>query len=248
MSGSTVAMVGGGPGDPELLTLRAEARLESASLVIADASLVDMAGPLAGDAQVLGVLDGRSAISMLLRMSARPGRPVVRLYRGDPWLHPAFEVEREALERAHRTVEVVAGVAVEIACPALAGVPVHLRQLAVACTIGPYEALPPAIHPARTLVGAGAEPAAMVRALADRGDGTIPAALVPVDDPAATWRGSLADAAGPAAAVAGAALLVVGSVCGPVPGPLDGGVAATPTGSADPGSRPDHADEPGGRW
>lgn len=209
-----MALVGGGPGDPELLTLRAEALLAGAGLVVADASLVDMATQLSGEAQVLGVLDGRSAISMLLRMSARPGRPVVRLYRGDPWLHAAFEAEREALERAHRTVEVVAGVAVEIACPALAGVPVHLRQLAVVCTIGPSEWLPQALQPARTLVGVGTDPAAMVRAVAGDGDGTIPAALVPVDDPGTAWRGRLADAAGPAASMAGATLLVVGAVCG----------------------------------
>ena len=238
MTGATVALVGGGPGDPDLLTLRAEELLAGAGLVVADASLVDVATQLAGEAQVLGVLDGRAAISMLLRMSARPGRPVVRLYRGDPWLHPAFEVEREALQRAHRTVEVVAGVATEIACPALAGVAVHLRQLAVVCTIGPCEWLPQARQPARTLVGVGTDPAAMVRAVAGDGDGTIPAALVPVDDPGAAWRGRLADVAGPAASMAGAALLVVGSVCDP---------AATPEASAGAESSAHCADEAEGQ-
>ncbi len=213
-----MALVGGGPGDPELLTLRAEALLGLAEVVVADATLVDTAGQLAGDARVLGVLDGRAAISVLLRMSARSARPVVRLYLGDPWLHPAFEVEREALERAHRTVEVVPGVALEIAVPALAGVPVHHRQLAVACTIGPYDALPPAAHPARTLVSVGASAEAMVRAALDGGDGSIPAALVPVEDPRAAWRGQLADATGPAATMTGTVLLVVGSVCR-APGP-----------------------------
>lgn len=243
MSGATVALVGGGPGDPELLTLRAEALLGLAGLVVADASLVDMAGPLAGDAQVLGVLDGRSAISMLLRMSARSARPVVRLYRGDPWLHPAFEAEREALERAHRTVEVVAGVAVEIAAPALAGIPVHLRRLAVACTIGPYEALPPVTDPARTVVAVGADAEAMVRAVGDDGDGALPAALVPVDDPAAAWRGLLADASGPAAAATGPALLVVGSVCGSLQGSADLGHVA-PLSTGDVAGPDDQTEEP----
>ena len=212
MTHPLVALVGAGPGDPELVTLRAETLLGSAGVVVVDAGLEHLVR-LFGSGAAMVVVDGdRPAPDALLAAVTGAAGPVVRLYRGDPWLHPAHDVERNALARAGIAAEPVAGVAVEVAVPALAGIPVHERHLAVACTLGPYRSLP-AAGASRTLVASGADAAVMVAAVAATGDRGLPAALVPVADPAGAWRGPLDDAAAPAATLAGPALLVVGAVC-----------------------------------
>ncbi len=169
---------------------------------------------------------------------ARADGPVVRLYLGDPWLHPAFETERVALARAGVAAEAVAGVAVEVAAPALAGVPLHVRHLAVACTIGPYGLLPAATEPAWTLVASGADPAAMARSVATGGDDLLPAAVVPLTAPASAWRGSLRSASFQTMTMTGPFLLVVGAVCEPgsrsaaaLPASDDPGEGCPPSGS-----------------
>lgn len=218
MSAARVALVGGGPGDPGLLTLRAEAVLGSAGVVLADAGLVLLAQALA-PGEVVAVPERRPATAALLEAAARATRPVVRLYRGDPWLHPAHAAERAALLEAGIAAESIAGVAIEVAVPARAGVPVHVRRLAVACTLGPFEGMPSASDPARTLVAAGDDTEALARAVAAAGDGCLPAALIAVSGPQGAWRGPLAQAPERAAAMAGPALLVVGAVCAAHPGP-----------------------------
>lgn len=218
MTGATVALVGAGPGAVELLTLRAEALLAVADHVVSDGGLVALARQLTS-AEVTIVAEGPPAVPELLAATARADRLVVRLYRGDPWLHPAHAAERAALEQASVPTEAVPGVAVEVAVPALAGVPVHVRHLAVACTVGPFDVLPPATDPARTMVASGDDPEAMVRAVAAAGDGGLPSALISVADPVAPWRGQLADAAEPAASWPGPALFVVGAVCDSTPQP-----------------------------
>lgn len=227
MTGPAVALVGAGPGDAGLLTLRAEALLGLAGVVVVDADLEALARLFTRRARVVAVADDLPAVGALQAAMAAGAGPVLRLYRGDPWLHAAYPAERAALEAAGVTVEAVAGIAVEVAVPALAGVPVHVRHLAVACTFGPHQALPAATDPARTLVASGDDAAAMVRAVTTRGDARLPAALVPVADPATAWRGRLEDAAAPVAHLQGPALLVVGAVCAggppvrpsPSPGP-----------------------------
>lgn len=214
MTGPAVALVGGGPGDPGLLTLRAEALLGTARTVVTDAGVAELARTFAGRAEVVVVPDAGRATTALLAAVSLAAAPVVRLYRGDPWLHPAYGPERAALERAGIAVEAVAGVAVEVAVPALAGIAVHVRQLAVACTLGPFEALPPATDAARTLVATGNDPAVAVRAVAAGWDPRLPAALVPLADPASAQRGTLARVADSAEKAADPLLLVVGAVCG----------------------------------
>ena len=209
----TVALVGAGPGDPDLLTLRAEELLSHAGTVVVDRGLTSLAARFAPAAHLAVVPPGGPAVDELLTAAARPGPPVVRLYRGDPWLHPAYADERAALERFGWPVEAVAGVAAEVAVPALAGLAVHVRHLAVACTVGPFEAMPQNPSPARTLVACGDDAAAMARSVAATGDGSMAAALVPVGDPGTAWRGSLAEAVRPAAKLKGPTLLVLGDVC-----------------------------------
>jgi len=207
-----VALVGGGPGDPELLTLAGEARLRLAGVVVADTGLVALAGMFAVRARIVPVAERRPAVTALRHAASRHRGPVVRLYRGDPWLHPAYAVELAALTEAGVATESTPGVAVEIAGPGRAGVPLHVRHLAVVCTVGPYESLPAATDPTRTLVATGDDPARMVGMVVAAGDGRLPAALVSLDDPMSAWRGRLAEAI-QAAGPAGPALLVVGEVC-----------------------------------
>ncbi|MEA2827321.1 MAG: uroporphyrin-III C-methyltransferase [Actinomycetota bacterium] len=145
-----VTLVGGGPGHPDFLTLRAEALLAAAATVVVDAGLVHLAGEFAPTAAVVTVSDRRAAVDVLLAATSRG--PVVRLYAGDTWLHPGHGPESAALAAAGIAFEAVAGVATEIAVPALAGIAVHVRHLAIACTIADAGHAPLAGDPGRTLV------------------------------------------------------------------------------------------------
>ena len=138
-----VALVGGGPGDPDLLTVRAEALLAEAATVVVDVGILHLALAFAPDATIVPVADRTPAVDVLLGAA----RPVVRLYTGDTWLHPAHGAESAALTEAGVDYEAVAGVATEIALPALAGIAVHVRQLAVACTIADLDHAPTADRP-----------------------------------------------------------------------------------------------------
>src|SRR5262249_29497190 len=119
-----VLLVGAGPGDPDLLTLRAEAALAAARVVVTDADLADLAAAFAPRAAVtVAGDDARRVVATLA--GGRPG--AVRLYRGDPWLHPAFAAEAGALTAAGVAWEAVPGPAVALALAAEAGVAVHHR-------------------------------------------------------------------------------------------------------------------------
>lgn len=211
---TAVALVGAGPGSPDLLTLRAEELLSSADVVVVDAAIRALAEAFAPRAEIVAVPGGAPDGDRLVAAARRAGA-LVRLYRGDPWLHPAYGAERAALDAAGVPCEAVAGVAVEVGVPALAGVPVHVRHLAVTCTLGPFEDLPPVGHATTTFVASGADPVAMVGAVASTGDPGLAAALIDLGAPERAWRGPLGQAAGPAAALGGPALLVVGAVCRP---------------------------------
>ena len=167
--------MGAGPGDADLLTLKAEALLAAAGTVVADVAVAHLANRFALGAAVVIVADRVPAVDVLL--AARP-TPVVRLYSGDTWLHPAHGPEADALTAAGVPFQAVAGVASEIALPALAGVPVHVRHLAVACTIADGTDAPPATDPARTLVIITADLHTTARAMAATGDPELPAAAI----------------------------------------------------------------------
>lgn len=192
MTGSRVALVGAGPGDPDLLTLRAEAQLAAAGTVVSDAAVERLARRFAPRAEVVVVPDALPAVPILLAAVARSGRDVVRLYAGDPWLHPAHGPELAALSLSGIASEPVAGVATEVAVPALAGIAVHVRHLAVACTTGPVDAMPTAVDPARTIVVPTDDGVAVARQLATEAP-HAPAALVAVADRQSVVRGTLAD-------------------------------------------------------
>lgn len=134
-----VSLVGGGPGDLDLLTLAAEAALGAARAIVADRSLAPMLDALAEEGGLGGVVslelvdDDRPAVDQLLA-TIRGGASVVRLYRGDPWFHPAGDQERAALAAAGVRAVSVAGVVEELAVAAAAGIPIQVRTHAVATT------------------------------------------------------------------------------------------------------------------
>ena len=132
-----VSLVGAGPGDPELLTLRALRRLREADLVLNDALVHSELLELAPKAQrfYVGKRAGRHSIDQdgihaLMIRGARRGQRVVRLKAGDPFVLGRGGEEALALEAAGIAYEVVPGLSSATAAPLLAGIPVTHRGLA----------------------------------------------------------------------------------------------------------------------
>jgi uroporphyrin-III C-methyltransferase / precorrin-2 dehydrogenase / sirohydrochlorin ferrochelatase len=132
-----VSLVGAGPGDPELMTLRALRRLGEADLVLADALVtadLDMLAPRARRFFV-GKRAGRpsieqEAIHRLMIRAARRGERVVRLKCGDPFVLGRGGEEVLALREAGIPYEIVPGISAAVAAPAMAEIPVTHRGLA----------------------------------------------------------------------------------------------------------------------
>lgn len=130
-----VSFVGSGPGDPELLTLKAAKRLKDADAVLFDdlssGPILEHAGP---DADMVGVgkRAGRPSpkqnhVSKLLVDYALTGAKVVRLKSGDSGLFGRLEEEIVALEDAGISYEIIPGVPSAIAAAAAAGIPLTRR-------------------------------------------------------------------------------------------------------------------------
>jgi uroporphyrinogen III methyltransferase/synthase len=124
----TVALVAAGPGDPDLLTLRAAALLRAADLVVVDADAVAIAqAHVGGSTEVVVAVDAdglpldQAARSALVIEAAREGRTVVRLVSGDPVVDGALLHEAGALRKARIDFEVAPGVSEVTAVPAYAG-------------------------------------------------------------------------------------------------------------------------------
>jgi uroporphyrin-III C-methyltransferase/precorrin-2 dehydrogenase/sirohydrochlorin ferrochelatase len=137
-----VCLVGAGPGDPGLLTLRGKRRLMQADVVVYD-RLAEPVLPCELPAGVELHCVGKSAgshptpqeeINALLVRLAEEGKRVVRLKGGDPFVFGRGGEEVEALRAAGVPVEVVPGVTAGVAVPAYAGVSVTHRREAVRLT------------------------------------------------------------------------------------------------------------------
>jgi uroporphyrin-III C-methyltransferase len=138
-----VSIVGAGPGDPGLLTLRGAERLRGAEAVVHDALVLPELLALAASSAELfdvGKRDCRHTmaqedINRLLVKLSRRGTRVVRLKGGDPFLFGRGGEEAEALARAGLPWEVVPGVSSCLAAPALAGIPVTDRRRSSMVTV-----------------------------------------------------------------------------------------------------------------
>ncbi len=138
-----VALVGAGPGDPGLLTLRGREALSQAQVVVYDRLLSPgilrfaSKGATLVAAEALGAHgDARQrGIDRVLIEEALRGRHVVRLKNGDPFLLGRGMEEVEALEAYGIPCEVVPGVTSAIAGPGLAGIPVTHRGQSSVVTI-----------------------------------------------------------------------------------------------------------------
>ena len=134
----TVALIGAGPGDPELITVRGRRLLAAASVVIVDhlapGLLLDELGPDVEliDASKLpyGPQRTQDEINRLLIERARAGAFVVRLKGGDPYVFGRGGEEVLACAEAGVPVIVVPGVTSAVAAPSAAGIPVTHRGLA----------------------------------------------------------------------------------------------------------------------
>ena len=133
-----VALVGGGPGDPELITVRGRRLLARADVVITDRlGPRDLLDTLAPHVEVIdaskipyGRAMNQSRINELLVEHARAGRFVVRLKGGDPYVFGRGFEEVLACAEAGVPVTVVPGVTSAFAAPAVADVPVSHRGVA----------------------------------------------------------------------------------------------------------------------
>jgi uroporphyrin-III C-methyltransferase/precorrin-2 dehydrogenase/sirohydrochlorin ferrochelatase len=138
MSGrGRVSLIGAGPGDPELLTVRAAKRLADADIVLYDALAAPELKALAPEARWFFVGKrarresiAQEAINRIMIREARRGRDVVRLKGGDPFVLGRGGEEALALAEAGVPFEIVPGVSSAVAAPALAGIPVTHRGLA----------------------------------------------------------------------------------------------------------------------
>jgi len=138
-----VYLVGAGPGDPGLITVKGLDCLRRADVVIYDRLIDDRlldAAPLEAERIYVGKGRGRHAkeqkeINQLLVSKGREGKTVVRLKGGDPFVLGRGGEEAEALAMNHVPFEVVPGVSSALAVPAYAGIPVTDRRLASSFTV-----------------------------------------------------------------------------------------------------------------
>jgi uroporphyrin-III C-methyltransferase len=163
-----VYLIGAGPGDPELLTLKAHRLLKMADVVLYDRlvgkEIIELIPDTAekmyvGKAKSLHSLP-QDEINSLLAKKAKEGNMVVRLKGGDPFIFGRGGEELEELIQEEVPFEVVPGVTAAAGCAAYAGIPLTHRDYAQSVrfltghlkdgsTELPWEEL---VHPAQTLV------------------------------------------------------------------------------------------------
>jgi len=235
VSEGRVVLVGAGPGDPELITLRGLRWLRRAEVVVYDAlvapALLDEA-PERALRIFAGKSAGRhclaqSAINAIVIHHARAGRLVVRLKGGDPFVFGRGGEEALACLAARVPVEVVPGVSSAVAVPAAAGVPVTHRGLSSSFAVVTghedpakpgravdWERLATAVDTLVILMGVAALPDIAARLVAAGRSPDTPAAVISRGTTSAQEiaTGPLCDIATRAAHIRAPAVIVVGEV------------------------------------
>lgn len=226
-----VSLVGAGPGDPELMTVRAVKRLADADLVLYDALTPEQLLELAPKAKrfYVGKRAGRHSIEQdgihkLMIRAAKRGERVVRLKAGDPFVLGRGGEEALALEAAGIAYEVVPGLSSAIAAPALAGIPVTHRGLSTAFVVVSGHAedaygevidgLAPGSATVVVLMGLRARAQIAARLIGRGWSRKAPAAIV-LDASQASqvvWRGTVSTLAQADIDLAQAGVIVVGEV------------------------------------
>ena len=217
----TVALVGAGPGDPGLITVRGLELLRRCDVVVYDrlvsSELVD-----ASAADALRIpRDGLSQkqIDDLLVALGRQGLEVVRLKGGDPYVFGRGGEEGLALAEAGIPFEVVPGISAIAAVPAAAGIPVTHRGVADRVTIATAHAADgsPPDYAALAAVGGTLVLFMGLGRLRELADGLIHAGMAAATPAAVVSRGTLPDQE-----VVTASLDEVADVAGDLPGPALG--------------------------
>lgn len=138
-----VALVGGGPGDPDLITVRGRRLLAAADVVITDhLGPRDLLTELPPNVEVIdaaklpyGRFMAQEAINNTLIEHAKQGKSVVRLKGGDPFVYGRGMEEVQALAEAGIACTVVPGISSSISVPGAAGIPVTHRGVAHEFTV-----------------------------------------------------------------------------------------------------------------
>jgi uroporphyrin-III C-methyltransferase len=231
-----VWLVGAGPGDPDLLTIKALRLLQGADVVVHDRltpqPILDLARP---GARLIDVGKRKSrhtlpqdGINQLLVGLAREGLKVVRLKGGDPFIFGRGGEELAALRAAGVEAHVVPGVSAALAAAAGAGAPLTHRGLAQAVTFVTghaasgaepdldWAALAKANHTVAIYMGLSTAPRIAERLIAAGRAGATPVLIVenaslPAEQRRLTTLAGLTEAA---AGLDGPALLIVGEVAG----------------------------------
>ncbi len=142
-SGGRVALVGAGPGDPDLLTVRALREIQLADVVIVDNLVSDAIRQLIPDSACsihVGKAKGKhsasqSEINRLLIDQALLGKRVCRLKGGDAFVFGRGGEEMLALREAGIDVELVPGITAATGCSGYAGIPLTHRGISQGCTL-----------------------------------------------------------------------------------------------------------------
>ncbi len=144
----SVAFVGAGPGDPQLLTLRAVELLRVADVIVTDqsASQAAVAAFASESAEIVDASCGAGGAPLtvasrakLVTGAAKRGRHVVRLMDGDPTLFHGFAEEALACHKASIVFEVVPGASSVTAVPGYAGIPLTTARTRRVVVVGPQD-------------------------------------------------------------------------------------------------------------
>jgi uroporphyrinogen III methyltransferase / synthase len=230
-----VYLVGAGPGDPGLLTLKGKAALERADSVVYDflaASVHLRHAPPEAEKIFVGKRGGgprrpQEEINSLLIAKARAGQTVVRLKGGDPFIFGRGGEEAQALVKAGVPFEIVPGISAGIAAPAYAGIPLTHRDLASAVCFAAGHENPAKMESGVDWAGLATASGTLVFFMGTRNLGLIARQLIEQGRPAGTpvavirWgtraqqqvvTGSLSEIAARAANLAPPTVIVVGEV------------------------------------